>query len=319
MSLPDDPGLPLERPYDPSPAPEGGVDAGAQPPTDSVAPRRRVGGWGLPRLDSLVPDRLADRARAARAAVEAAHASVEAARETVRETGRRLRTPGAILGPPVPAGGVPTAPVHPVHRGAVEVAALLPRSLELPVREAVGALAPLGWTGELFLVGSEPLRVVVRRCPLARMSTGQIASGVVDTLMDVSASSDDPRTVELLDADGQVLLRSTPGARRHRGGAWTLRHVTLADGSPVAKITRATRGARVRDVVVAGPIGEVTAVTEAWDTTRRRHAGRVCRGPVELASVREHAGGRSLTISALDSDADALLVWAAVLSWWGAA
>lgn len=251
--------------------------------------------------------------------VEAAHASVEVARETVRETGRRLRTPGALLGPPVPAVGVPSAPEILVHRGRAEVAALLPRSVELPISAPRGALAPLGWTGELDVVGSEPLRALVRRCPPARMSTGQIASGVVDTLMDVSASSDDPRTVELLDPAGHVLLRSTPGARRHRGGGWTLRQVTLADGSPVAEVTRATRRARVRDVVAAGPVGAVTAVTEAWDTSRRPHVGRVCRGSVELASIREHAGGRSLTISALDSDADALLVWAAVLSWWGAA
>jgi hypothetical protein len=69
-----------------------------------------------------------------------------------------------------------------------------------------------------------------------------------------SSSDEDPRVVELLDLDGQVLLRSTPVWRRRPGGGWTVRDVALAEGTLVAEIVKGQRRALVGEVVPAGTV-----------------------------------------------------------------
>lgn len=300
-------------------APDGPSDASDRADT---APRPR--GWRPPRLDSLVPGNVADRGRAALAGVEAARTNIDAVGATLRDAGRRLRAPGALLGPPRPATGVPTAPAHPQHREQAEVAALLPRALELPVPQANGLVEPLGWTGEIYLVGEGAPSALIRRLPRKQASRGVraltlAADLAVETIANSYSTDDQLRTVELLDLEGQVLLRSTPGTRRRDDG-WTVRDVALTDGTPVAEITFSHRKARTREVVPAGDVRATRVSTDPLDLyPHERRAARVWREDVELASIRTQNGIASLTVGPLDDDQTALLVWAGILSWWGGA
>ncbi|MFF2622944.1 hypothetical protein [Oerskovia jenensis] len=278
---------------------------------------RRVGGWEVPRLEALVPEALVDRGRAVLAGVETARANAEAARESVRVARRRLRAVRASHGPPAPAVGVPVAAEHPVLRSAAEVAALLPRSFELPVRPAKGVVEPLGWTGAMYLVGGEVPQVLVRQAPAKPPSKGALLWGIVEELAtDVHAGEEDLRTVELVDTDGQVLLRSALVRRRDGRGRVT-RDVTLADGTLVAELVVPERKARSREVRSVGDVRTAPVLTELQDLGGGRAVARVWRGLDELASVRPQDGVRVLTIGSLAGDEEALLVWAGVLSWWG--
>ncbi len=290
---------------------------GEDDPVGRAGAPRRIGGWEVPRLDSLVPEALVDRGRAALAGVETARANVEGAQAGVRTIGRKLRAPGALFGPPIPAVGVPAVPKHPVLRSAAEVAALLPRSFELPVRPAKGVVEPLGWTGAMYLVGGEVPRVLVRQDPVKPPSKGALLWGIVEELaMDVHPGEEDLRTVELVDTDGQILLRSTLVQRRD-GRGWVTRDVTLADGTLVAELVVPERKARSREVRPAGDVGTAPVSTELQDLSFGRAVARVWRGLDELASVRPQDGVPVLTIGSLAGDEEALLVWAGVLSWWG--
>ncbi len=311
----DDGAAPIPRPQDEEQAPAGEP---ADPDRGPSAPR--FSRWSrLPRLDSLVPDQLADRGRAALSRLDDARAGITDARETVRDATRRLRAPGALVGPPRPAVGVPRAPESPLHRSQSGTAALLPRALEVPAPRARGSVAPLGWTGDIYLIGDDTPFAFVRRLPAKPVSKGKLAWGIVDELVtDTSVAGEDLRVVELLDLEGQVLLRSTPGWRRRDEGGWSVRDVTLADGSPVAEIVKPQRRARVGELVPVGAVRAATASTDPRDLDPSLPtAARVWRGPDELASIRTEGTNRSLTIGDLDGDDDALLVWAGVLSWWG--
>jgi hypothetical protein len=273
----------------------------------------------IPRLDSLVPDQLADRGRTALSHLDTARTSIESARETVRDTTRRLRTPGALFGPPLPAAGVPTAPEHPLHRSQAEVSALLPRGFELPAPQARGTVIPLGWTGDIYLLGADDPQAFVRRLPGKPVSKGKLTWGILEELItDTSTADEDLRVVELLDVDGHVLLRSAPTRRRRPADGWTVREVSLADGIPVAEIAFGHRKARIRHVLPAPTVQALPATTDVQDIDPASTAtARVWRDLDELASIRIHDGVRTLAVGPLADDDEALLVWAAVLSWWG--
>ncbi|MDF2848224.1 MAG: hypothetical protein K0R97_2206 [Oerskovia sp.] len=281
------------------------------PSEDAPGAPRGLGGRVVPRLGALVPARVLDRGRAARA-------TVDAARSNALDLGRRLRTPGAIFGPPPPAVGVPTAQERAVQRSASEVATLLPRSFEVLVTPVKGAVEPLGWSGEMYLIGGDEPRALVRQAPAEVPSKGEIIWGIVDELVsDVHSGEPDLRVVELVDLDGRVLLRSTPDSRRVGEGR-VVRGVTLADGTPVAELVSPGRRARSREVVPTGTVRAAAVSTEAQDLGPHwTHAARVWRGLDELASTRQEGRARSLRIGRLGGDDEALLVWAGVLCWWG--
>lgn len=279
---------------------------------------RKPDGRRTSRLGSLVQEKLVDRGRAALAGVETARANVEAVGASIRDVGRGSRRPRAPLGPPDPATGIPSAPAHQQQRSAAQVASLLPRSFEPVVRRARGDVAPLGWTGEIFQVDDGALRAIVRRLPGKQLSPGKAGWRLVEEMATgLSSPDEDPRVVELLDPEGQVLLRSTPVWRRCHGGGWTVRDVALAEGTPVAEIVKRQRRALVGEVVPAGTVRAAPASMGPWDMDPRQPtAGRVWRGAVELASIRSQVVTRSLTVGDLHDD-DAILTWAEVLSWWG--
>lgn len=305
------------------PQPQGDArETSAETATDAADAARRPDARRVPRLDALVPGSLLDRGRAALSGVESARANVEATGASMRGLGRRLRAPGALFGPPAPAVGVPAAPEQPLHRSQAEVAALLPRSFEVAVPEARGDVGQRGWTGRVFLVGEHSPGYLVRRCPRAPLGTREIASGLLELAVEGlvgqhTGGSDDPHTVELLDPEGHVLLRSTPLVpRRHDR---TLREVSLADGTPVAAVVGGSRKAHHREVVPRGALRGAPVLTDLLDLyPGRDNAARVWRGLDELASIRTEDRQRMLTVRDLTADDEALLVWAAALCWWGA-
>ncbi|MFF3064790.1 hypothetical protein ACFVQ3_09540 [Oerskovia sp. NPDC057915] len=305
------------------PQPQGDArETSAETATGAGDAARRPDARRVPRIDALVPGALRERGRAALAGVESARANVETAGASVRGLGRRLRAPGALFGPPAPAVGVPAAPEHPLHRSQAEVAALLPRSFEVAVAEARGDVGQRGWTGRVFLVGESSPGCLVRRSPRAPLRGGEIASGLLDLAVEGlvgqhAGSSDDPHTVELLDPDGHVLLRSTPVDRRRDDR--TVREVSLADGTPVAAVVAGARKDHHREVVPRGALRAAPVLTDLLDLyPGRESAARVWRGPEELASIRTEDRQRMLTVRDLTADDEALLVWAAALCWWGA-
>ncbi|MHA7132124.1 hypothetical protein [Oerskovia turbata] len=292
-------------------APEGADDAAPAPRPARRSPFD---------LDALVPKPLADRGRAALDNIETARTSLDSARANVRDLGRRLRAPGGLLGPAPPPTGLPRAPVRPLQRDHGEVAALLPRAVEVSVCDVPGNIHELGWTGRLLFIGDLSPRPLIRRCPPGPLRKTEIASGLLDFaaegLFGSHSNTADPHAVELLDPDGHVLLRSTPVARRREDR--TMRDVTLADGAPVAAVIAGSRRIHHREVTPAATVRAEPVLTDLFDLYPGRDtAARVWRGPQELASIRTLNGRRTLTIAALASDDEALLVWAAVLGWWG--
>lgn len=240
----------------------------------------------------------------------------------VREAAGRLRRPGAVFGPKISPADVPNAPGRIVLRTAQDVAARLPRGEGTIRADRVhGALAPRGWTGEMFRVGEDgaPL-AFVRRLPIP-IRKAALVWDIALTLTgnaELGSDIDDRHVVELLDLEGQVLLRSAFGHKRRRGGGRTMRSVALADGTPIADVVRRARGASQLDVVparslrVQGALIDVEPMPLSWEG-----GGRVWRGTRELAVASREGGVRAVTLGHLASDDEALLVWAAALSWWG--
>jgi hypothetical protein len=276
-------------------------------------------------LEHVVPKPLADKGRAALDSIETARTTLDTARANARDLGRKLRAPGGLFGPPPPPPGVPHAPEHPLHRTQAEVAALLPRGLDLPVPQANGFIAPLGWTGNVYLVGGPTPRVLIRRLPHRPEPKGVFAAKLaaelaISTVADTFSGDSERRGVELLDPDGHVLLRSTPTWQRRPDGGRTSRTVTLSDETLVAEIVTEHRKARTRRIDPAPTLRAVPATTDvhdldpSWNTS-----ARVWRGPHELAATTTQDRTRTLSIDGPMTDDDALLIWAAALSWWGGA
>jgi hypothetical protein len=290
-------------------APEGSDDA---TPTPRPARRSPFG------LDALVPKPLADRGRAALESIETAKSTLDTARANALDLGRKLRSPGGLLGPLPPPPGLPSAPAHPLHRTQAEIAALLPRDLDLPVPQAQGAVQALGWTGDLYLLGDDTPRSIIRRYMPKPVSAPQAAVGLLATVLDANVAEPENLAVELLDPDGHPLLLSAPSWQRRPDGSRTTRTVTLPDGTPVAEITQENRKSRTRHVLPAPTLRTTSATTDLRDLSPATPTtARVWRGPHELAAIRTENGKRRLTITSTTTDDEALLTWAAALSWWG--
>jgi hypothetical protein len=269
------------------PAPDGSDDAA---PTPRPARRSPIN------LGSLVPRPLADRGRAALDNIETARTTVDSARANARDLGRKA-----------------------------EVAALLPRDLDLPVPQANGFIAPLGWTGNVYLVGGPTPRVLIRRLPRKPEPKGVFAAKLaaelaISTVADTFSGDSERRGVELLDPDGHVLLRSTPTWQRRPDGGRTTRTVSLCDGTPVAEVITEHRKARTRRIDPAPTLHTLPATVDAQDLDPSwSTSARIWRGSDELAATTAKDRSRTLTINTPKSDADAILVWAAALCWWGGA